>query len=154
MKQVIVIGFLFISSQGVMAMSILSPTKTCVFSEVRAQLMMNGEPVANARVIRQWHWSKRKSDKSMTDSNGVVTFPAVYESSISTLLPTELVIGQQLSVEVVGEEKVFWTNSKRKPKENAEYGERPFDVVCELSDEEVLIEDYGTLMVTMCNLEQ
>ena len=66
----------------------------------------------------------------------------------------ELVIGQQLSTEIEGEEKVFWTNGKREPEENAEYGGAKFDAICELSDEEKLIENYGSLMVTTCKLIQ
>lgn len=134
-------------------MGIFDGAKTCVFSEVNARLTLNGEPLANARVVRQWEWNDRKRDEAMSDENGIVSLPAMYESSISRLLPTELVIGQQLSVEVNGEEKVFWTNSKREPEENAEYGGKAFRLSCELSDEEALIEDYGSLMVTMCQLE-
>jgi len=135
-------------------MSFFNPTKTCVFSEVKARLMLNGKPVAVAKVVRQWNWNKKKTDESVTDKNGFVHFPAVFESSVVRLLPAELVIGQQLSVNIDGEEKVFWTNGKREPEENSEYGGSEFSVVCELNNEEVLIEDYGSLMVTMCKLEK
>lgn len=135
-------------------MSIFSPGKTCVFSEVKAQITKDGKPISNAKVIRRWEWNKANSDEAMTDKQGVVTFPAVFESSLSRLLPTELVIGQQLSIDINGEEVVFWTNSKREPEPNAEYGGASFHISCELSDEEVLIEDYGSLMVTMCRLEK
>lgn len=134
-------------------MGIFDGAKTCVFSAVNARLTLNGVPLANAKVIRQWDWNERKRDQAMTDENGNVSLPAMYESSITRLLPTELVIGQQLSIEVDGEERVFWTNSKREPEENAEYGGHAVRLSCELSDEEALIEDYGSLMVTMCKLE-
>lgn len=128
--------------------------KTCVFSEVKARLTIDGEAIRNSKVTRQWEWNQRNSDDAITDGNGYVTFPAVFEASISRLLPTELVIGQQLSIEINGEEKVFWSNSKREPEENVEYGGSPFNVVCELSHKEVLIEDYGSLMVTLCKKEK
>mgnify|MGYP006983099957 CR=1 FL=1 len=136
------------------AMSFLNPTKTCVFSEVRARLVLNGEPLKGVKVTRQWNWNKKKTDESVSDEHGYVHFPAIFESSVARLLPTELVIGQQLSVEIDGQSKVFWANGKREPEENAEYGGARFNVVCELSDEEILIEDYGSLMVTMCKLER
>ncbi len=148
---VFILSSIFI--QRVEALSLFNIGKTCVFSEVRLQVLSNGEPVANALVTRQWDWNDRKKDENKTDENGIVTFPAIYESSVSRLLPTELVIGQQLSVSVNTEEKVIWTNSKREPEENSEFGGKTFDVVCELTDEEVLIEDYGSLMVTMCKLK-
>ena len=135
-------------------MSVFSLGKICVFSEVKLHLQNDGKSVANAKVVRQWQWNKLNSDEGMTDENGDVSFPSVYESSISRLLPVELVIGQQLSVFVKGKEIIFWTNSKREPEENAEYGGAVFDANCELSSEEVLIEEYGSLMVTMCRLNK
>jgi len=134
-------------------MGIFDAGKTCVFSEVKARVTMNGEPVKNTKVIRRWEWNESHEDSASTDENGYVEFPAVYESSVSRLLPIELVIGQQLSTEINGEEISFWSNSKREPEENTEYGGAKFNIVCELSDEEILIEDYGSLMVTMCKKE-
>ena len=128
--------------------------KTCVFSSVKARLLLDGKPVANAKVRREWDWNKPKSDESYTDKNGDVTFPAVFESSVSRLLPIELVIAQVLFVQIDGEEKRFWVNSKREPEENAEYGGANFDVICELNNEAILIEDYGSLMLTVCKLRE
>ena len=135
-------------------MSFFNPTKTCVFSEVKVRLMLNGKPVADTKVVRKWNWHKENSDESITDANGYVNFPAVYESSVSRLLPAELVVGQQLSVILDTEEKIFWSNAKRRPEENSEYGGSQFRVMCELSEEEVVIKDYGSLMLTLCKLEE
>ncbi len=133
-------------------MSFLGMGKVCVFSELTVHLTLDGVPLANKKVTRQWEWDNLNSDEMMTNNAGLVSFPAVFESSVSRLLPMELVVGQQLSVELDGNDKVFWTNSKREPKENAEYGGVVFLADCELNDEEVLIEDYGSLMVTQCKL--
>lgn len=134
-------------------MSFLNPTNTCVFSEVKARLLLNGEPVRNAKVIRQWEWHKRRSDEAVTDDEGFVTFPAVYESSITRLLPAEIVIGQQLSVMVGDQMRIFWTNVKVEAEENSEYGGKEFNVSCELSDEDETTREYGSIMLTMCSLE-
>jgi|SRR5690554_630401 hypothetical protein len=154
MKALILSIILMILPQGTFAMSIFNPTKTCVFSEVKARLALNGEPLSNVRVTRQWEWHKRRSDEAITDAEGYVTFPPVYESSVTRLLPAEIVIGQRLSVELKDEVVIFWQNSKREAIENSEYGGSSFDVICELSDEKVLIEEYGSLMATMCKLEK
>ncbi len=135
------------------AMSILGIGKTCVFSAVKVHLLHNGEPVSNTKVQRRWDWNTPSSDESVTDDDGYVLFPAVFESSVSRLLPIELVITQRLSVKIDGEEKILWTNAKREPKENVEYAGAKFDVVCELNNEEILIEDYGSLMLTICKLK-
>ncbi len=154
MRVAIILAIALILSSRVEAMSIFGVGKTCVFSSVKVQLLQNGKPVANAKVVRQWNWNELKTDENITDGNGYVTFPAVFESSISRLLPIEIVIGQQLSVSINGKDKVFWTNGKRKADENSEYGGAEFIAVCELNDEEKLIEDYGSLMVTMCDLKK
>lgn len=135
-------------------MSMFGGLKSCVFSDVTLRLLWQGQPLKNAKVTRSWEWGKEKSDEAVTDENGVARFPAVYEPSISRLLPVEFVVGQQLAVLVNDEEKVIWTNSKREAADKAEYGGKDFVVTCELMDEEVLIEDYGSLMVTMCKLEK
>lgn len=135
-------------------MSIFNSIKTCVFSEVKARLILKGEPLKGVKVIRQWEWHKRRSDEAITDTDGYVTFPAIYESSVTRLLPTEIAIGQQLSVILDGEEKVFWSNAKREPEKNSEYGGSSFNVRCELTDEEVTIRDFGSLMLTMCQLQR
>lgn len=151
MKALILLIFLILP-QGSLAMSILNSLKTCVFSEVKARLVLNGKPLKNAKVTRQWEWHKRRSDEAVTDTEGYVTFPAVYESSITRLLPAEIVIGQSLSVEVENEAVIFWQSSKREAVENSEYAGSSFVVICELSAEKILIEDYGSLIATMCKL--
>lgn len=152
MKYLAFLALALILVQKVEAMSIFDIGKTCVFSEVKVRLLLDGKPVAKAKVTRKWDWNKQNSDHNVTDEQGRVSFPAVFESSVSRLLPMELVIGQQLSVQINGEEKVFWTNSKREPEVNAEYGGAAFVAECELRNDEVLIENYGSLMVTMCKL--
>src|SRR5690606_21292952 len=154
MKNALILSIiLMLLPQGTFAMSIFNPTKTCVFSEVKARLTLSGEPLKGVKVTRQWEWHKRQSDEAITDAEGYVTFPVVYESSVTRLLPAEIVIGQQLSVILNGEEKIFWSNAKREPEQNSEYGGSSFNVMCELTEEEVVIRDFGSLMLTMCKLE-
>lgn len=133
---------------------VLGVGKTCVFSSVKIQILKNGKPVKNAQVIRRWEWNKPGEDKALTDDHGNFSLPAVYESSVSRLLPIELVISQSIYVVDDGEEKRIWLNPKRDPEENSEYAGKSIDLVCELSEENVLVEDYGSLMVTMCKLKK
>jgi len=154
MRFTLILTLALIFFPKVEAMSIFDVGKTCVFSSVKVQLLQNGKPVVNAKVSREWNWNSSKEDESTTNADGYVTFPAVFESSVSRLLPIEIVITQHLSVNINGEELVFWTNAKRKPEENSEYGGAEFDAICELSEEEVLVEDYGSLMLTKCKLNK
>lgn len=134
-------------------MALFGVGKVCVFSDVQMRITQNGEPLSGVEVVRSWEWNKRQSDSATTNAKGVVQFPSVHESSASRLFPAELIVGQQLAVKVDGKEIVVFTNAKREPEINAEFGGKAFVVHCELNNEERLIEDYGSLMVTICDLE-
>ena len=146
--------FSFAFSFLVVGCGIFNPLKTCVFSPVKAQLLLNGQPVKEATVIRRWDWQKLREDHTVTDDNGYFYFPAVYEYSIIRLLPIEIVIGQGLYTMVDDEEMSFWTNARRDPEENAEYQGRAIDITCDLKDEEILIKEFGARMVTLCQLNK
>ena len=100
-SQICILATLFLSHE-VLAMSVFIFANTGAFSGVSARLTIGSEPIANAMVSRQWEWNNRESDTAVTDENGYVEFPAVFESSISRLLPTELGVGQTLSVDISG----------------------------------------------------
>jgi hypothetical protein len=143
--------FFFISSLDVAAMGFSNPLKTCVFSAVRARLVIEGEPVKGATVIRRWEWQTLREERTVTDDEGYFDFPAKFEYSILRLLPAEIVIGQGLYVVIDNEENAFWIYSRRSPEENAEYQGRPIDIMCDLNDETVVIKDSIARMVTLCN---
>lgn len=129
-----------------------NPLRTCVFSPVKAKLLLDGEPVKGATVIRRWDWQTLREERTVTDDNGYFHFPVVYEYSILRLLPAEIVIGQGLYTVVDGEEFSFWTNARRDAEENSEYQGRSIDIMCDLRDEEILIKEFGARMVTLCKL--
>ncbi len=142
---------LLFALQGSLAMSFLNPTKTCVFSAVKARLTMNGQPLKGVTVIRRWEWQKLQEEVTKTDENGEFSFPAAFESSATRLLPIELVVAQGLYVKVNGEEKKFWSNSKREPKENTEYNGRPISLVCELTRDMKTTREGGAIRSTLCD---
>jgi hypothetical protein len=134
------------------SMSLLGP-KTCVFSAVKARLTRNGEPLKDVTVIRRWTWHDAREDRTRTNARGEFSFPAVFESSVSRLLPVELAVAQSLYVKGSGEEEMFWVNTKRRPEENAEYKGHPISLACELSREMKITREFGSIMSTMCTLE-
>lgn len=154
MKRVIIIVIAITLSQGALAMSLFDAGKTCVFSNVKATLTMNGEPLRNAKVIRRWEWTDEKEDSTTTDENGHFEFPAVFERSVTRLLPIELVIAQGLYVVVDGKEQHFWSNSKTEPEENAEFDGKPISMACELTHEMKIYRDFGSLMRTLCTWDK
>lgn len=132
-------------------MSLFNPTKTCVFSAVKAQLTMNGQALKGVTVVRRWEWQTLREDVTKTDDAGFFSFPAVFESSVTRLLPVELVIAQGLYVKIGNEEKKFWSNSKREAKENAEFNGQPISLVCELTHEMKITREFGSMMNTLCS---
>ena len=147
---IITIALLSLFTTG--AADMLGIGKTCVFSAVKARITKNGKPLKNIPVLRRWEWNKKREDKTLTDKDGIFTFPAVFEHSVSRLLPIELVVSQGIYAVIDNKEVRLWTNSKRNPEENSEYGGKKIDLSCEITEEAKLIEDYGSLMVTMCKL--
>lgn len=132
-------------------MSLFDIGKVCVFSEVKARITVNGEPLKNTVVIRKWEWRELRQDRTTTDENGYFTFPAVFERSImNRALPIELVIAQGLYVETNGETKKIWSNSKREPEENAELGGQSINLSCELTNDMKITRQYGSIMNTLC----
>lgn len=132
------------------AMSLFDVGKTCVFSEVKVRLFKDGEPLKNVKVIRRWEWNELKEDSTVSDDSGYFEFPAVFEKSVSRLLPMELVIAQGLYVVENGEEQKIWSNSKREPEENAEFDGKAIDLVCEMTNEMKIYKDFGSRMRTLC----
>lgn len=139
--------------QGVSAMAFFDIGKVCVFSEVHLYIAQDGVPLRNTKVTRRWHWSDYHSDEATTDDSGYVEFPAKFERSASRLLPIELVIGQQIEVEIDNETQIIWGNSKREPEENSELDGLPLNLTCDLTHDEILIEDFSSPILTKCKLE-
>lgn len=134
-------------------MSVFNVGKVCVFSEVKARVTENGEPLKNAVIVRKWEWRDLHEERATTDENGYFEFSAVFERSVARqFLPVELVIAQGLYVEQGGNQTKFWSNSKREPEENAELGGSPINLSCELTDEMKITRQYGSIMNTLCTL--
>lgn len=150
MNNAIVMIIMIMYSPGGEAMSLFDIGKTCVFSEVKVQLTKEGVPLKNTKVIRRWEWNNLQEESTVTDENGYFEFPAVFEKSLSRLLPVELVIAQGLYVVEGAEEKKIWSNSKREPEENAEFQGDAINLICEITNELKIYKDFGSRMRTLC----
>ncbi len=153
MRFAVTLILMFLAIQRVEAMSIFDIGKTCVFSTVKARLTRNNEPLKNVKVIRRWEWNELKEDFTTTDDKGFFEFPAVYEKSITRMLPVELVIAQGLYIVENDEELKFWSNSKRDPEENSEFDGQPINMMCELTHEMEIHKEFGSRMRTLCKWE-
>lgn len=132
------------------AMSILDAGKSCVFSAVKGTLLLNGQPAAGAVVKRQVEYQSKDSDEATADASGQFEMPALYQRSVVKFLPAEFVAAQSLVVEYQGKEYKIWSNTKRKPDENAELGGKPLHLTCELSADLQLHREFGSILRTSC----
>jgi hypothetical protein len=141
-----------ITPNEVQAVSNLNPTRTCVFSAVKARLTKNDLPLQGVTVVRRWNWNEPHEDSTVTDANGEFNFPAVFESSVTRLLPLEIMISQSLYAIIDGEERKFWYNAKRDETENGEYGGRPTHLLCEMTHKMKIHRDDERITHTLCTL--
>ena len=148
-KFIALMGLLLISQLG-SAMSIFDAGKVYTFSEVNLKLTKDGEPIPNAKVSRKVEWKKEKIEEAVTNGDGEVHFPAVFERSAAKFLPMEIVIAQVITVEVDGEVVKIWGNTKRDELENSELGGRSLNLTCEITDKKQLYRDFGSMLGTIC----
>lgn len=143
------IALILFSSFGV-GMSIFDAGKACVFSETKLELTYNGKPAIGANIWRRISWQKEVVDQFQADSEGKIELPAVYQRSITQLLPVEFVVSQVFKVNYEGQDFEIWINSKRDPADNSELGGAQLNLTCELTDEAELHEEFDTLLLTSC----
>ncbi|MFD1216827.1 MULTISPECIES: DUF4198 domain-containing protein [Microbulbifer] len=131
-------------------MSILDTGKVCTFSGISGVILFEGKPVSGARVIRTTDFQKKKQDETVTDSEGRFELPPIFERHIVNLLPQEFVVGQLINVSFNDEEFKIWSGVKRKREENAEARGKPLVVVCELTQEDEVINVDRQPFITKC----
>jgi len=95
-----------------------------LFSAVEGQVIKGGQPMAGARLIREWVFAADKvrgSDTATTDINGRFAFAAVVHPYRKPFFfAQEMFIEQLIRVEATGVEWRVWTGSKRDIKPGTE----------------------------------
>ncbi len=124
--------------------------KLCIFSAISGVITLNGQPVANAKVIRTASKERDHQDETTTDENGHFAFPPMYERSIAKYLPMEFVASQEIMVEYKNKSYKLWSGVKWKPEENAESRGKPLVVQCQLEIDDKYISVDGSKFFTLC----
>jgi len=123
--------------EKVSAMSLFA--KKVMFSEVTGFVTLNGEPVKGAEIdqVYQWSWDEKKEEaQTTTDDQGVFTFPLCEKSGvISSIMPHEPVIFQQITIKYQGKNYVAWQHSKHNYDLYGELKGKKLVLRCELSDQ-------------------
>lgn len=117
--------------------------KVWLFSETSGVVTRGGEPVAGVEVERAWQWNgDRKSTTTRTGPDGRFRFPAVTDRSLSSFLPGEVVIDQEITLRHDGSDYLAWQTAKRNYDENGELDGRPLELRCDL-DAEPKVKEIG-----------
>lgn len=131
-------------------MSILDAGKVCLFSKISGVITLDGQPAANARIVRTANLSRDKVDETYTDENGYFEMPAVFQRTVTKFLPQEFTAAQHIAVHYQGSEYKMWSGVKRDPSENAESRGKPLIITCELNSEETLIKVNNSPIFSLC----
>lgn len=124
--------------------------KVCLFSEISGVITLDGKPVVNAKLIRTVNKEKDITDVTTTDEHGHFSMPAIFERTITKMLPMEFAVSQLIKVEYNNKEYSMWEGVKRKEEANSESRGKPLVVKCELNQETRLKQVNGNPIVSLC----
>ena len=106
-----------------------------LFSEVRGTVLQHGQPVAHARVSREYRWAWKQHtgvDETTTDGQGRFHFPAIAGRSFTARwLPHEPSVRQTITVEFAGRRHPVWAHDKANSRDHGEIG-GPIVLTCPL----------------------
>ena len=113
-----------------------------LFSKVQGRVVLNGIPVANAKVIRRYRYDTRQpiEDSCVTNSQGEFELPVVIKKNATVTPLVQFVVYQQLYVERDGQQQQIWSHGKMNTEENSEYDGAFKKIICELTAEPVSID--------------
>jgi hypothetical protein len=92
-----------------------STAKYVLCSAMSGTIVLNGAPVADARVVRRYHWhwgDKRATDEVTTDKLGRFALREITGSSMSAWLPHQPHITQEIDVFVGTQKYEIWAGDK------------------------------------------
>ncbi len=108
-----------------------------MFSEVRGVVLMNGAPVAGAKVSREYTWAwdnKKVREEAQSDAAGKFSFARASKSSfMSGLMPHEPVISQLITISFEGKDYIAWDFRKHNYDDKGELKGKPINLSCELT---------------------
>lgn len=109
-----------------------------MFSEVKGTVLLDGKPVAGAKIEQQYIWlwdQKTRTFSTTTDAQGHFSFPdRVEKSFFATVIPTGQKINQTIKIVHDNNEYDGWLHDKDNYTRQSESGGSSFNLVCEITN--------------------
>lgn len=124
------------TAMEVYGMSFFKRDNVCLASAFEGKLTFKGKPAADARIVRTYKWKddKGETEETTADKNGRFSFPAHWTKMRLTGL-VQLVIHQEIFVYYKEQEYQIWAIGKLVPEVYSEFGGKPKNIRCEITDE-------------------
>jgi hypothetical protein len=141
---------LLYSTKGV-SMSFFSGTDVVLFSPMEGKMTFEGKPAAGAKIVRTiiWKGDEGETDIFYTSEDGTFTLP-IKRANVRIPMLAEFVLTQEVSVFYADQEFTIWVKRKEELGKYGELNGKPTNFRCELTDEEVYLEDFNGLFTTSC----
>ena len=118
-------------------MSLVKKLKFCVASGFEGRLTLNGQPASGARVVRKFNWKDEKgvTEETIADQDGWFSLPVHWDVFRYVLPVAQFVSFQSIFVHYQGRKYHVWEIGKLEESEYGEFGGKPENFRCELTDE-------------------
>ncbi len=120
-------------------MGVLKAESAYAFSGFSGQLLFNGEPASNAKIIRKYRLqssSDEQEDSVTTNNEGHFSFDSIAIKHRTPLFSShDFLSHQDVIVEYQGENYDIWLGGKTEPGEYTEFGGKPKNLRCELTEQ-------------------
>lgn len=122
-----------------------------LMSPLEGVLTYNGKPLPKQEMKLWLKWKDKKGEHFtyVTDEEGRFAIP---EHKVrDSLNPfAQLVIRQELTTQINGNEYEVWVGSKKRPELFAELAGQPVDVICDIATEYSIVEGNRSIARTVC----
>lgn len=124
------------TTMEVNSMSLIKGEKACIASAFEGRVTYEGKPASGARIVRKFSWKDEKgeTEETIADKDGRFSFPSHW-GVFRRMLPVEVYAFQDIFVYHNGREYQVWGTAKREKNEYDEFGGKPKNFRCELTDE-------------------
>lgn len=137
-------------------MSLLKGEKVCVASGFEGRVTFDGEPASGARIVRTYYWKSEKgqTEEKIADKDGRFSFSSHWKV-YRQVLPVQFVVQQTIFVYYKDTEYQVLETGKMNKVEFSEFGGRPENFRCELTDQNIRGVDVESgFVATTCYWDQ